>query len=185
MTVTVDVAIYVLQTPDARVSMTAELNHIKNNFPIENFNFDLKGSIEIPQRAYNRLRDQYNGSVLLELLPAHAIIRKGQIPRTLGITPVNLYVEGLNFIFGLSEINGLRCIVSTYMLLSTDDTLYLSRVLKEVVHELGHTFGLRHCRDAKCVMHFSNTLMDTDIKSHEFCKDCMKKVRKKLESSVF
>lgn len=165
--------------------MNAEINHIKNNFPLENFNFELNGKIEIPLRAYNRLRNQYNGRVILELLPTCITGEEGVIFRTLGITPVNLYVEGLNFIFGLSEINGIHCVVSTYMLLSTDERLYLSRVLKEVVHELGHTFGLRHCRDAKCVMHFSNTLRDTDFKSHNFCKHCMKNLCSKFESFEF
>ncbi|MEA2005134.1 MAG: hypothetical protein U9O50_02570 [Acidobacteriota bacterium] len=44
----------------------------------------------------------------------------------------------------------------------------------EAVHELGHTYGLSHCPDAKCVMHFSNSLLDTDKKSASFCTHCHK-----------
>ena len=37
------------------------------------------------------------------------------------------------------------------------------------VHELGYIYGLGHCLDASCVMHFSNRLPDTDFKGKEFC----------------
>jgi len=37
----------------------------------------------------------------------------------------------------------------------------MQRVIKEAVHELGHAFGLTHCENSKCVMHFSNSLQDT------------------------
>ena len=56
--------------------------------------------------------------------------------------------------------------------LPEDEPLFHQRVLKEAAHELGHTYGLGHCPDNKCVMHFSNSLRDTDIKGTEFCPRC-------------
>ena len=50
--------------------------------------------------------------------------------------------------------------------------LFHERVIKEAVHELGHTYGLSHCPDATCVMHFSNSLPDTDFKGKAFCPVC-------------
>ncbi len=50
------------------------------------------------------------------------------------------------------------------------------RALKEAVHELGHTYYLSHCADAKCVMYFSNSLADTDIKGAGFCKRCQQRL---------
>jgi archaemetzincin len=47
-----------------------------------------------------------------------------------------------------------------------------SRLVKEAVHELGHTFGLVHCPNACCVMYFSNSLGDTDRKGPGFCSAC-------------
>jgi archaemetzincin len=48
--------------------------------------------------------------------------------------------------------------------------------LRELVHELEHTYGLGHCPDKRCEMHFSNNLKDTDIKSSSFCEHCRRKL---------
>ncbi|GAJ15820.1 unnamed protein product, partial [marine sediment metagenome] len=47
---------------------------------------------------------------------------------------------------------------------------------KEVIHEIGHLLGLRHCSNPKCVMHFSNTLNDTENKDIIFCKECRREI---------
>jgi archaemetzincin len=38
------------------------------------------------------------------------------------------------------------------------------------MHEIGHTWGLPHCPDPYCVMHFSSSLNDTDIKEVQYCE---------------
>jgi archaemetzincin len=53
---------------------------------------------------------------------------------------------------------------------------FYDRAVKEIVHELGHTFGLGHCPNSKCVMHFSNSLADTDLKEAYFCNMCRPKI---------
>ncbi len=81
-------------------------------------------------------------------------------------------------VFGLADQASRRAIIAlprlrqTYYGLSEDTKLFQQRVLKEAVHELGHVFGLSHCTDRRCVMAFSNSLADTDFKSHEFCSKC-------------
>lgn len=89
----------------------------------------------------------------------------------------------MNFVFGEAELNGKRAIISLYRLKpefygSKDDDLFFQRVLKEAVHELGHVLGLVHCKNPKCVMHFSNSILDTDFKEWRYCDDCMKKLSK-------
>jgi len=115
--------------------------------------------------------------LLAELQLEHALARKPQDSLfVLAITPYDLYSDGLNFVFGVAyPFRG--AVVSYARLLSDDQELTLSRFRKEVTHELGHVFGLPHCPDPKCVMHFSNSLADTDFKGEDFCPDCFKKLR--------
>ncbi|MEW5761428.1 MAG: archaemetzincin family Zn-dependent metalloprotease [Candidatus Thermoplasmatota archaeon] len=137
------------------------------------FNLEIFPKEELPKEGYNKVRGQYLGDVFLKIGKKFFDRKK----KALLITNVDLYSHGLNFIFGIAEMNGDKCVVSISRLLSNNRELYLARLAKEVVHEIGHTFGLVHCDDIYCVMHFSNSLMDTDIKSENFCERCKNKVR--------
>ena len=57
--------------------------------------------------------------------------------------------------------------------------IFIERVLKEATHEVGHAFGLEHCPKRSCVMHFSNSLADTDYKAKDFCNTCRNKLHQK------
>jgi len=106
----------------------------------------------------------------------------------LGILDVDLYTEGLNFIFGQADLSGRLALISIIRLrqefygLKPDEEIFRKRVIKEAVHELGHTLGLRHCHDSYCVMHFSNSLRDTDIKSENFCRIHSEEVKEFLRN---
>jgi len=91
----------------------------------------------------------------------------------LGITNQDLYVPNLNFVFGVAF--GKNCIISSARL---KGDLFLKRVTKEAVHEIGHCFGLSHCNNRKCVMYFSNSLYDSDVKEEKLCGECKEKIRK-------
>jgi len=54
----------------------------------------------------------------------------------------------------------------------SDSDLFQQRITKETTHELGHLFSLSHCERRNCVMHFSNSLKDTDFKDYNFCDQC-------------
>jgi archaemetzincin len=124
--------------------------------------------IALPAPAYNSQRDQYDAGVLLQ-----CIQQAGDHMPALGVTEADLYAPGLNFVFGLAESPGKAAVVSLHRLHSgIDDTLFLDRAVKEAIHELGHTFGLGHCNNPECVMHFSNSLQDTDRKGKSFCSQC-------------
>ena len=128
-------------------------------------------------QAYNSERKQYLSSKLLACLK-----KPDQYERVVGIADVDLYVPRLNFVFGEADMASGTAIVSLYRLhqeyygLASDNTLFIQRATKEVVHELGHTFGLGHCHNNKCVMHFSNSLADTDLKQVHFCNKCRPKI---------
>jgi archaemetzincin len=127
----------------------------------------LEEQVPAPEDAYNRRRDQYLARSFLRLL--------GAFPgdRTLGVTDRDLYMSGLRFVFGQAEAPGRAAVISLNRLhLGVSEDEYLERCVKEAVHELGHTFGLRHCYSPGCVMYFSESLMDTDVKGRHFCKAC-------------
>ncbi len=128
-------------------------------------------------QAYNPDRKQYLSSQLLAALGKAA----GE-SRVVGITDVDLYVPRLNFVFGEADPSSRTAIISLYRLrqeyygLEPDEALFLQRATKEIVHELGHTCGLGHCQNNRCVMHFSNSLADTDLKEAHFCSMCRPKI---------
>jgi archaemetzincin len=134
---------------------------------------EMLNPIEVPEGAYDKARNQYEGSAILDALP----LKEDAI---LGITEADAYVEGLNFIFGLAW--GSRAFISLWRLRPNlydpieDEDLLKQRSLKEAVHELGHVFGLKHCPNRRCVMHFSNSIRDTDFKDWKFCRSCERKV---------
>jgi archaemetzincin len=102
--------------------------------------------------------------------------------KILGIVDHDLYVPELNFVFGeagrKAAVISLTRLRQSFYLLTEDQNLFHQRVLTEAVHELGHTFGLGHCGNPKCVMFFSNSLMDTDRKGSEFCPACRDKLHR-------
>jgi archaemetzincin len=132
-------------------------------------------AIALPGGSYDERRHQYRGEAILRAL---RVLSYPDAGRLLGLAEADCYAQGLNFIFGQASLNGRQAFVALARLrasfygLTDDPGLYRQRALKECVHELGHTWGLGHCPDAHCVMHFSNSLPDTDAKEAAFCPRC-------------
>jgi len=132
-----------------------------------------------PDYAHHKKRDQYLSTAILK-----AVMDQKEYPgdhKILGIVDHDLYVPELNFVFGEASrraaVISLARLRQTFYHLPEDQNLFHQRVLTEAVHELGHTFGLGHCENPRCVMFFSNSLMDTDRKGSEFCKKCKNLLR--------
>lgn len=131
-----------------------------------------------PDYAFNKQRKQYLSTMILNALMKEK--EYASYEKILGMVDHDLYVPDLNFVFG--EASQKAAVISITRLrqefynLPQDQTLFYRRVLTEAVHELGHTYGLGHCGSPRCVMFFSNSLMDTDRKGLEFCPKCKSKL---------
>jgi archaemetzincin len=119
----------------------------------------------IDPARYSAPRNQYRADGLL------AQARRAAADRVLAITEVDLYMPGLNFVFGVA--GGQAAVVSLQRLRAGADTgLLEERLLKEALLKIGHTFGLGHCPQPRCVMSFSNSLAEADRKTAQFCNAC-------------
>jgi archaemetzincin len=125
--------------------------------------------------AFNTSRSQFHST---EILARMASCVNGNTWRLLGVTGVDLYIPILTFVFGEAQLQGTMALVSTHRLrqefygLPSDERLLNERLLKEAVHELGHTFGLTHCDDTDCVMAASHAVEWIDLKSSHYCPAC-------------
>lgn len=142
------------------------------------FNKDLSIGKEMPEPdyAFNKKRGQYLSTAILDRVAKDKDYEVFE--KVLAIVDHDLYVPELNFVFG--EASSKVAVVSItrlrqqYYNLPEDPNIFRKRVLTEAVHELGHAYGLGHCRDDSCVMFFSNSLIDTDRKGYRFCPRCRK-----------
>jgi archaemetzincin len=127
-------------------------------------------------------RRQYHSSQLLRHLAGRSL---PPTARYLGVTPLDLFVPILTFVFGEAQLGGPAALVSwrrldnTFYGLPDDSALLEERLLKESLHELGHTLGLRHCDDPLCVMASTHSVELMDEKDASFCPDCVSLLSKR------
>ena len=135
-----------------------------------------------PSAAYHAERGQFHSSEIFEQI--EGLVRPGDW-RLLALADVDLYIPILKYVFGEAQMGGPCAVVSTFRLrqefygLERDDALLNQRLLKECVHELGHTLDLGHCQDYRCVMASSHAVEWIDLRQSSLCLDC----RWRLESS--
>ncbi|MEJ2253213.1 MAG: archaemetzincin family Zn-dependent metalloprotease [Nitrospirota bacterium] len=146
---------------------------------------EIRPGLRLGEDSYDPRRLQHNATALLERLARE---RSAGADRVLGVTEADLYAAGLNFVFGQADVRSGAAVISLARLRPEfygephEEGLFRLRALKEAVHEVGHTLGLGHCKSPRCVMHFSNSLADTDRKGEGFCPRCRKEAALPVES---
>ena len=127
-----------------------------------------------PRASYHTARRQYHSTQLLAQMKT---LDQGE-GKILGVTEVDLFIPIFTFVFGEAQVDGSLALMSTHRLrqqfygLPEDGQSYIGRAEKEATHELGHAFGLTHCRSFDCVMRFSNSVEEVDLKPCKFCQLC-------------
>jgi archaemetzincin len=155
---------------------------------LESLRSDLQKSLRVeceihplrldPAPSYHAERQQFYSSELLRRM--RQLVRPGDW-RLLAITDVDLYIPILKYVFGEAQMGGPCAIVSAFRLrqefygLAQDDGLLRDRLVKESMHELGHTLDLRHCEDYRCAMASSHAVEWIDLRERSWCESCRAK----------
>lgn len=125
--------------------------------------------------TYHPTRQQYHAGQLLEFLLDH--VETGAF-RILGVTAGDLYIPIFTFVFGEGQLNGRAALISLFRPRGDADgttpsrKVFLARLIKLSLHELGHTLGLGHCREKGCLMEFAANLERLDQTRIALCSYC-------------
>ena len=141
---------------------------------LTNIGFNANISKSNPDLAeyLDKERHQYNAIKIMESFG------DGHPAKMILLTDVDLFIPIFTFVFGLAKLGGQTGIVSAHRLnnifygLPKDNDLLIDRTVKEIIHELGHLLGLKHCENYYCVMASSTVVDELDTKSSVYCNNC-------------
>jgi len=126
---------------------------------------------------YDLNRRQYNANNLIQYVDSHFATDNA---KTIGLFNVDLYIPIFTYIFGQAFLGGRTGIASLSRLnnesygMNPNINILKERFSKEIIHELGHNFGLIHCHVPDCVMRSSTYVEDIDQKGADLCPSCHK-----------
>lgn len=123
-------------------------------------------------------RTQVNADPVLEILEAET--EPGNL--LVGLLTLDIGSPLFTFFFGRARLHGHVAIVSQARLrpefygLSPDPELTALRTEREVLHEIGHLGGLRHCNTYDCIMYFASSVEAIDNRGSAFCSACAEQI---------
>jgi archaemetzincin len=131
--------------------------------------------VPIPLASLRPERAQHDADALLELLFDKLAL---DVARVIGVTEVDLFAEGRNFVFGYAHMRDRVAVFSTRRLRDSfwgrpdNPAAYRLRIDKALIHELGHTFHAPHCNEPRCVMRQVEHLWQLDELAVPPCASC-------------
>lgn len=138
-------------------------------------NAEILPSRKLPEIAFNEIKAQYDAALILKALEAEPLEKYDRI---VGILKADLFVPVFTHVYGEARQGGYAAVVSLFRLNrnpdgSVPDTQHFyERAAKVALHEIGHLFGLSHCREKKCLMHFSDDMAALDSIPPYLCREC-------------
>jgi len=164
---------------------------IKENLPSRlpmSVRFEILETETLPEAARNAA-GQYNAEAVLDEFSKRINLITGN-ESALIITDSGLYTRNFDFVYGLSDKPRATSVLSTARLknefygLKPDKGLFLKRLMKETLHELGLAWGLEPCSIPSCPMYFSKSLQEIDNKKEKFCHDCQNRLHHRYYSPL-
>ncbi len=146
-------------------SISAEFNNVNDVIVAPTLKVDIQNFID-------RNRNQLMSADLLHCTLER--VKPTKEMKVLSICDIDAYSGNLNFVFGEASLGGqvaaiyLPRLRPRFYNLESDELVFNDRIVKEAIHELGHSFGLIHCSNKRCVMYFNNSLYDTDFKKEYY-----------------
>ena len=135
--------------------------------------------------AYDIYRNQYKSPLILSRLQR---LRKGPDDKIIGVVDVDLYSPGYEFIYGEAKQSSGTATLSIYPLFPRNrpgrynSEVFKQRVIREGLHEVGHLYGLGHCKKPKCLMRTCTCVQEVDAAGNSFCPGCGRRLKRLLEN---
>lgn len=146
-------------------------DNLKNIFE----NVCISKPIDLPKNAYVKKRNRYRADTIIEMLRD----QRQEDTISVGLTHFDISTTKDDIkdwgVMGLGYRPGSSCVISTFRLKKDNRN---SQLIKVVLHEIGHTLGLPHCKNKWCIMRDAEGGNPLD-EEKDYCEKCKIILRKK------
>jgi len=138
-------------------------------------NVEVLPAIDFPENSYYQPRNRYRADSIIKFLSSQTkdnFIKVGLTGKDISATKGNIKDFG---IMGLGYRPGKACVASSFRL---NPSKRKEQFYKIIIHEIGHTQGLKHCPEKTCFMRDAEGGNPTDEET-DFCDNCKEFLKNK------